>query len=605
MKIHPGLRLVRTTTAICILALRGDIVSPQSGTPLGRGCAALILEPQLVRCTSAKYRSQDIPRCVSCAQRWQHDTCRFRGIRFLCRDPAGKLVGFYFQERPQKIQLMNWRTVWNVPLEVNHISTMKKTIAEALLPTLHAELNHIHQNQVVYRPRETDVRATCDSCLTSLFSCSWICRSCGREACAECFLRVQVLSSEPGSAPNDVPEHCAADFLAITRFNPQELTNAITEMCAVLSDDGTFPLVSGPSAYREVASGHSPDVEMLDIIETATGTSSGTAPSHEIHRYSYDDLKEDVFRRLWAKGDPILVTDVARRLTIAWTPEYFIEHYGSDECDVTECQSNTCKRTTVGEFFETFGQYQGRQNCWKLKDWPPSSDFKTTFPALYDDFNQAVPVPSYARDDGVFNIASHFPFNVIAPDLGPKMYNAHANLEDSNTQGSTRLHMDMADAINIMAYAARDPKGEEGRAAWDIFRAQDSDKIRLFMDMKYNLPPGEDPIHSQKIYLDDDARLELWTTFKVKSYRVYQTAGQAVFIPAGCAHQVRNLSDCIKVAIDFVSPENIQRCEKLTREFRQENQVQAWKEDILQLRSMMWFAWLSSCRQDRKRMQLD
>ncbi|KAJ6605892.1 hypothetical protein B0H10DRAFT_1820022, partial [Mycena sp. CBHHK59/15] len=46
---------------------------------------------------------------------------------------------------------------------------------------------------------------------------------------------------------------------------------------------------------------------------------------------------------------------------------------------------------------------------------------------------------------------------------------------------------------------------------------------------------------------------KLWRTCGVKGYRVYQQVGEAVMIPAGCAHQVRNLSDCIKVAIDFVS----------------------------------------------------
>ncbi len=49
----------------------------------------------------------------------------------------------------------------------------------------------------------------------------------------------------------------------------------------------------------------------------------------------------------------------------------------------------------------------------------------------------------------------------------------------------------------------------------------------------------------------------------------------------------------MKVAIDFVSPENIDRCEKLTKEFREQNQRKAWKEDVLQLRTMMWFAWQS------------
>lgn len=59
------------------------------------------------------------------------------------------------------------------------------------------------------------------------------------------------------------------------------------------------------------------------------------------------------------------------------------------------------------------------------------------------------------------------------------------------------------------------------------------------------------------------------------------------------------MSDCVKVAIDFVSPENIARCEMLTKEFREQNQRKVWKEDVLQLRTMMWFAWLSCCQQEK------
>lgn len=52
------------------------------------------------------------------------------------------------------------------------------------------------------------------------------------------------------------------------------------------------------------------------------------------------------------------------------------------------------------------------------QDWPPTADFKEAFPELFEDFNRAVPVPDYTRRDGVLNIASHFPTNHIAPDIG-------------------------------------------------------------------------------------------------------------------------------------------------------------------------------------------
>lgn len=197
------------------------------------------------------------------------------------------------------------------------------------------------------------------------------------------------------------------------------------------------------------------------------------------------------------------------------------------------------------------------------------------------------------------------------------MYNAMASSLAEGSKGTTRLHMDMADALNIMTYASPCPDGSPGCAAWDLFRAEDSEKLRLFMRKRIQGIGIQDPIHSQQIYLDEVLKKELWETQGVKSYRIYQRPGEAIFIPAGCAHQVReqanqkrhldliafqvaNLADCVKVAIDFVSPENVARCEQLTQEFREQNQGLKWKEDVLQLKTMMWFAWLSCAHEEER-----
>lgn len=119
------------------------------------------------------------------------------------------------------------------------------------------------------------------------------------------------------------------------------------------------------------------------------------------------------------------------------------------------------------------------------------------------------------------------------------MYNAMASFQTVGSKGSTRLHMDMSDALNIMTFSTSTPDGNPGTAAWDLFRAEDSNKIRVFLKKKFrsNLPL-HDPIHSQQFYLDDEALAELWRDYDVKSFRIYQKPGEAVFIPAGCAHQV-------------------------------------------------------------------
>jgi lysine-specific demethylase 3 len=331
-----------------------------------------------------------------------------------------------------------------------------------------------------------------------------------------------------------------------------------------------------------------------------TPTESSELPFHPTTTIPDSELTDEVFRPLWSRGDPIVVTGILPKFKVQWTPEYFVQKYNSQSCLILECQTDQNKRVTVGEFFSWFGKYEGRVECWKLKDWPPSTDFKTAFPELFEDFSRAVPVPSYARRDGALNIASHFPSNTVAPDLGPKMYNAMASFESAGSKGSTRLHMDMADAINIMTYAASTPDGKPGTAVWDLFRACDADKLRTFLRRKFKGSYQHDPIHSQQFYLDSTLRKELFDVYGIKSHRVYQRPGEAVLIPAGCAHQVCNLADCVKVAVDFVSPENIARCEQLTKEFREQNQSMAWKEDVLQLRTMMWFAWLSCCRQEKE-----
>ena len=59
-----------------------------------------------------------------------------------------------------------------------------------------------------------------------------------------------------------------------------------------------------------------------------------------------------------------------------------------------------------------------------------------------------------------------FPSNAIGPDLGilhvdlplysftePKMYNAMASSQEAGSKGSTRLHMGMVDALNVMLYS--------------------------------------------------------------------------------------------------------------------------------------------------------
>ena len=45
------------------------------------------------------------------------------------------------------------------------------------------------------------------------------------------------------------------------------------------------------------------------------------------------------------------------------------------------------------------------------------------------------------------NLASRFPEDLVTPDLGPKMYNAYASHDGIKGKGTTKLHLDITDAV--------------------------------------------------------------------------------------------------------------------------------------------------------------
>ncbi|KDQ06066.1 hypothetical protein BOTBODRAFT_75091, partial [Botryobasidium botryosum FD-172 SS1] len=227
-------------------------------------------------------------------------------------------------------------------------------------------------------------------------------------------------------------------------------------------------------------------------------TDPSGVPSLPIVYFKDEELTEEIFKLHWNTGQPMVVTGLLPKFQIEWTPQYFIDHYGMQECQIVDCETNEISDKTVSEFFSMFGVCGEDHTICKLKDWPPQADFKKAFPELYKDFSRAVPIPNYTRRDGVLNMAAHFPSNAVAPDIGPKMYNAFESDEGPGGQGSTWLHMDMADAVNIMLHSSRHVDGTVGTAAWDIFRAEDAGKIRQFLKVKFPTSKIHDPIHSQE-----------------------------------------------------------------------------------------------------------
>ncbi|KAH6818065.1 hypothetical protein C2S51_001668 [Perilla frutescens var. frutescens] len=132
----------------------------------------------------------------------------------------------------------------------------------------------------------------------------------------------------------------------------------------------------------------------------------------------------------------------------------------------------------------------------------------------------------------------------------------------------------------------------ESGALWDIFRQQDVPKLEEYIKRHFNefrhihcnlLPEVIHPIHDQTIYLTLEHKKRLKEEYGIEPWTFVQRLGDAIFIPAGCPQQVRNLKSCTKVALDFVSPENIHSCFQLAEEFRLLPLNHRAKEDKLEV----------------------
>ena len=108
------------------------------------------------------------------------------------------------------------------------------------------------------------------------------------------------------------------------------------------------------------------------------------------------------------------------------------------------------------------------------------------------------------------------------------MYSA---LQDTKGIGSTRLHMDVAPAFNVLAYA-----DSQGCATWRIFSRKDTELLAAWMRKRYNIEGH--PVHQQQVHLMDNDLVDLWEETQIRPYTIYQQRHQIVLIPPGCPHQV-------------------------------------------------------------------
>ncbi|KAJ2538513.1 hypothetical protein GGF49_005861 [Coemansia sp. RSA 1853] len=492
----------------------------------------------------------------------------------------------------------------------------------------------------LYRPLTLGSRQFCDMCRTSILSTYYACAMCMQEICPRCFAEWD-------------DSHKRQQFIRVSQFVRNDVERMREKLDHVLTFEHMSPNIDCGGILNE------DDLRFFHDKRARIHQRTRRTYAHEpwelpVIYVEPDELTTAEFSRLWRGGEVVVVRGLLHSLdSTLWKPDWWIKNFGFEMVNVLDCNRDA---EPVGEwplrdfyrlfngedsyahmFDESMEEVSGwsknkqrvKDSILKLKDWPPAEDFQTRLPDHFARFMKALPFPEYTQRAGAFNLANQLPSEFLPPDLGPKMYCAYGSSDGEGGVGTTNLHCDMADAVNIMTYAApqylrahgievpglwtREDDGSDmaavdsqvdksptGAAVWDIYTPEAVANLREYIrETKYSGNTTGDPIHDQGTFLTYPMRKEIYERYGSAGgscYRIYQNPGDAVFVPAGCAHQVCNYASAVKIAMDFVSPERVEHCRRLTSEFRELKSTHPRNYDLLQLNSILW--WTFAGRQD-------
>ncbi|KAM3228550.1 hypothetical protein ACQJBY_059912 [Aegilops geniculata] len=113
-------------------------------------------------------------------------------------------------------------------------------------------------------------------------------------------------------------------------------------------------------------------------------------------------------------------------------------------------------------------------------------------------------------------------------------------------------------------------------ALWDVFRRQDVPMLNKYLASNWEeltnnsqaMLSVKHPIYDQAVYLREHHKRVLKDQYGIEPRTFEQHIGEAVFIPAGCPYQVKNLQSTVQLALDFLSPESLRESARMGQEIR-------------------------------------
>ncbi|OUC47121.1 hypothetical protein D917_07166 [Trichinella nativa] len=454
----------------------------------------------------------------------------------------------------------------------------------------------------------------CDVCLMAIFNLHTMCRKCGFCVCMTCFSE-RLTASLNANEVDDMNDDYLW-YLCTDRSTPIHYP-AMMELCYCHDDlhplkiDDTVKQLQ--SKYRKFA--------LPKVRQVSAELDNDSLPDVEhcftnngkllILKQPYREENIAHFRKHWRRALPIVVQNV-KTTSQFWRPSYLRRQQGNTtaiQYKITDCSTEeVLTGVSYSTFWDGFEDRKKRirnpNDCnttrkLKLQNWPRKGRFAQLLPSTHADFYSATPMSNYVdHKNAAFNLVLALPDHLVKPDLDLRLCIGYEMFPCMDI-ATTKLHSDINDSLNILTWASI-PKNmskqrmhdsilhhlaQEGLdeqtmnmarerikdvgALWTVYKPSDIMIIFLIPLLQFSKHPlvYYDPIHDGTCYLNATARADL-VKRGVQPIMFLQMRNEAVFIPAGAAHQVLNLQCCVTATLEFISPEGINRSLKISNELQ-------------------------------------
>ncbi|PIN05091.1 putative transcription factor 5qNCA, contains JmjC domain [Handroanthus impetiginosus] len=474
----------------------------------------------------------------------------------------------------------------------------------------------------------------CNNCKTLIFDIHRSCMNCSYKLCVSCCSEARDASSQ-GNGSSGAASRCLGNVNLPSGWELMEkgkiaclpgdmgvCGNGNLELNSIYPGHWLSELLMKADAIAKVSSS--------DAFEDSEGAQSclrsargnGTENETLCRAVSQKENIDDYSHFQWhlSNGEPVNVPDVlSRTLGLSWEPMVMwracrksrqTDHSRILDLSVLNCLNWCEERINIHQFFRGYvdglSDREGKVKILALQGWPPAETFQERLPRHFVEFMRCLPFRHYTDPQArELNMGAKIPNLSHKPDLGPKMCINYGVNQELGFDSVTNLQYALSDRVSVLMHTTASSVhvsqniGEQGfddtvgGALWDIFRRQDVPKLEDYLRKHcwefrciFSLQQMVHPIHEKAFYLTVEHKRKLKEEYGIEPRTFLQRQGDAVVIPAGCPYQIRYLKSCTNVVVNFMSPEGVCECLRLSKEYRCLPHNHKFKEDKLQVKQI-------------------